>query len=136
MTPDRANQSLAKALEDLRAERDRIDNAIDQLQGFIGELPVAPSTGRAPRVPAAKSNKPTRFWSDASRQAAAERMRRYWAARRKDKGKGKGKGKEKAPAAAKPAPKRSTKGWTAAARRAAAERSRKYWAERRKASSR
>jgi hypothetical protein len=69
-------------IELLIAERDRIDRAIEALQGpkRRGRPPkdIALETQTAPPAPRKKRN-----FSKAQRAAAAERMRRYWAARRK-----------------------------------------------------
>jgi hypothetical protein len=119
MSSDRVSQSLTKALTDLRAERMRINQAIEQLHGFIRELATV---GPGAVVRSATPRKPvTRNWSASARRAAAERMRRYWAQRRAASKKG----------AAHASVKRPAKKWTAQARRKAAERMRRYWAQRR-----
>ena len=60
----------------------------------------------------------------AQRKEVSERMRRYWAARRKSKG---------TPVKAAAKRKRSRKTMTAAQRKEVSERMTRYWAERRKA---
>jgi len=72
----------ATIIELLIAERDRIDRAIEALQGpkRRGRPPkdiAAETTTEAP-APRKKRN-----FSKAQRAAAAERMRKYWAAKRK-----------------------------------------------------
>ena len=58
----------------LEAERDRLTKAIEALKGTNGS-----GTGglHTPKV--------TQSWSAAKRKAASERMRRYWAAKRRKK---------------------------------------------------
>ncbi len=123
MASDKIAQSLLAALRDLRQERDRIDSAIDNLEGLL-EQGVA--TTRKVSKPQSRRSK---GWDAAARRAAAERMRRYWAER-----KGAKKGKKKATKARKKTTKKAvrSRSWTPAKRAAAAERMRKYWADRRK----
>jgi hypothetical protein len=56
-------------------ERDRLDKAIEVLRGTNGSGTGASHTGKV-----------TQSWSAAKRKAASERMRRYWAAKRKKSG--------------------------------------------------
>ena len=67
----------------LLAERDKLNRAIEALQGS------AKRRGRPPATPAAApvAKKPKRQ-SEARRKAQAERMKAYWAAKRKKQAKG------------------------------------------------
>jgi hypothetical protein len=65
----------------LIAERDRLTRAIDALEGGRrGGSPKAPST-----APQASTRKPRRRRSAAQRKAQSERMKNFWAQRRKKK---------------------------------------------------
>jgi len=66
----------------LTAERDRLDRAIRALQG-AGKRRGGPAT-RPAAAPVAKKRRRGRM-SAAARKAQAERMRAYWAAKRKQK---------------------------------------------------
>lgn len=57
---------IYKAIEELRAEKERLDQAIAALESTL----EAKGTGQG------------RVWSSNARRAAAERMRKYWAKRR------------------------------------------------------
>lgn len=80
---------MQEALQLLIAERDRLNRAIDALQGDteVAAAPAAP----APRAKAAPAATPgpkkrgRRSMSPEARKAVSERMRKYWAARRKAK---------------------------------------------------
>jgi len=79
---------MADALEILIAERDRLNRAIAILQ----DEPAAPSRGRKPGRPPGSTNKKNakkgrKAMSPAAKKAVSERMKKYWAARRKGKGK-------------------------------------------------
>ena len=73
----------------LIAERDRLNQAIAVLQGDAS----VPSRKRRGRPLGSKNSKPdagktakkTRKFSPAARKAASERMKKYWAQRRKEK---------------------------------------------------
>ncbi len=80
MPNSRLQASLTRALAELKSERSRLDSAIAQLEGFIASL--AKLGRRGPGRPPGSGQKRTPKWSPAARKAAAERMRRYWAARR------------------------------------------------------
>jgi hypothetical protein len=74
----------------LVAERDRLNRAIEALQGPAkrrGRPPLALAAAAvAPAVPAPAKAKPTRGrrkLTPAEKKAASERMKAYWAARRK-----------------------------------------------------
>ncbi len=116
MSSSNMSQTLQNALDDLRAERDRLDRAIEQIEGLIE------GGSRAPRASASGSRR-SASWSPAARRAAANRMRRYWATRKK--GGAQKRGKKAA----------VTRKWSPAARKAAADRMRKYWADRKRTGS-
>jgi hypothetical protein len=66
----------------LIAERDKLNRAIDALQGDAkrrGRLPKNAATAATPEVSAPKRKRQ----SAARRKAQAERMKAYWAAKRK-----------------------------------------------------
>lgn len=86
---------MEQALQLLIAERDRLNRAIEALQGDDEAPEAAPAP--APRAQSKSSgSKPgpkkrgRRSMSPEARKAVSERMRKYWAARRKAKAKGKG----------------------------------------------
>jgi hypothetical protein len=80
----------------LIAERDKLNRAIDALQGPVkrrGRSPKNPATPSAVLVtadtlsaPIPKKKRPR--WTAAKRKAAAERAKAVWVRRRKDAGKG------------------------------------------------
>jgi hypothetical protein len=76
----------------LIAERDRLSRAIDALQGPTkrrGRPPKSESAAPASAHAAAKpARKKRRKLTAAEKKAASERMKAFWAARRKAKGKG------------------------------------------------
>lgn len=57
---------IYKAIEQLRAEKERLDQAIAALEATLEEKDAGQG----------------RVWSSAARRAAAERMRLFWAKRR------------------------------------------------------
>ena len=71
----------------LVAERDRLNRAIEALGGPAKRRGRPPGSHAAPAVDAAAKPKRRRTFSAAQRKAQAERMRAYWAARRKQKSK-------------------------------------------------
>lgn len=79
------NDALSRALNELIAERDRLNEAISAVERAMG----APARrGRKPGRPAGSGEvkvKVKRNWSPAARKAAAERMRKYWAEWRQEK---------------------------------------------------
>ncbi len=88
------SQTLRAALEQLREEKRRIDSAIVELENLVNSLSGVRRRGRPPgsgkrgpgRPPSAGGGMPKRKgWSPAARNAAAQRMKRYWAERRKEK---------------------------------------------------
>jgi hypothetical protein len=73
----------------LIAERDRLDRAINALQGPVvhrGRPPKAATAMASGMAPAAKGRRRVR--SAAQRRAQSEKMKAYWAKRRKDAAKG------------------------------------------------
>jgi hypothetical protein len=85
--------TLRAALDQLREEKDRIESAIVELERLVNSLSGVRRRGRPPgtgkrgpgRPPGRSGGSPLKRkgWSDAARQAAATRMKRYWADRRK-----------------------------------------------------
>lgn len=78
---NRANQAIESAIAALRAERDQIDETIQALVRATSGMGRAKAPGRGGRVGTTQRRKPK--WSPAARKAAAERMRKYWAARKR-----------------------------------------------------
>ncbi|MEZ5366888.1 MAG: hypothetical protein R2748_32260 [Bryobacterales bacterium] len=83
---------MKDVLEILIAERDRINRAIEVLQGGAetsepAKRPVGRPKGSGKK--AAKKRGRRNFTAEA-RKAQSEKMKAYWAARRKEKSKGKG----------------------------------------------
>lgn len=78
----RANKAIEAALSALREERSQLDDTIRALERAIGE---GARSGRAPAAPGVRTRRKPK-WSPAARKAAAERMRKYWASRKKAKG--------------------------------------------------
>ncbi len=78
-------KSLQQALSDLESERKAVDEAIRTINGLLGArgggrgraAVAAPRSGRQRKKP---------HWTPAMRQAARDRMRKYWDGRRKSKG--------------------------------------------------
>ena len=86
---------MKDVLEILIAERDRINRAIAVLQGDAAPAPGKRPVGR-PKGSGKKAAKKRgrRTFTAEARKAQSEKMKAYWAARRKEKAKGaKGKGK-------------------------------------------
>jgi hypothetical protein len=74
----------------LIAERDRLTRAIDALQGPTkrrGRPPKSESAAAASTPAAKPARKKRRKLTPAEKKAASERMKAFWAARRKTKGK-------------------------------------------------
>ena len=76
---------MSDALEILIAERDRLNRAIEILQG---ESTPTPTPRRGPGRPPGTKNKETKKrsrkpMSAAKRQEVSDRMKQYWAERRK-----------------------------------------------------
>jgi hypothetical protein len=78
------SMEIAQIIALLVAERDRLNKAIEALQGPTKRRgrPNNPLAGTAPTV-APAPNKKRRKFSAAQREAAAERMRQRWAAKKK-----------------------------------------------------
>ena len=151
MMSDKVRESIQVALEQLHDERERIEGAIAKLEGFLGNLinsataSIKPTLRGRTATPSKTSREPVvakqrsrAGWTDDARDAAAERMRKYWAERREASAQGKNGARKsnrerKARSnegAANDSKERSRKGWTDEAREAARERMRKYWADR------
>jgi hypothetical protein len=70
---------LYKAIQDLYAEKEKLERVIaslEELQRTAGAVPVLP--------PKATKRRGRKSMSSSERQEVSERMRKYWAARRKD----------------------------------------------------
>lgn len=63
---------LNKTISDLRAQRDKLEAVIKELESLNGNGPVK---SRSPRG--------RRFMAEAERREVSARMKRYWASRRK-----------------------------------------------------
>lgn len=148
MIPSSVNESIMTALAELHQERDRIDNAIAELEGFLTGLGHAnpqlarqhgPMLRLQTNVLPYRKTRSRAGWTPEARQAAAERMRQYWASRRSeqdthgmhDQGHDDMMDGSGDPMSDDRGSKRSTKGWTDEARQAAADRMRTYWASQR-----
>jgi hypothetical protein len=145
MMADKVKESIHVALEQLHDERERIERAITKLEGFLGNI-VQSATDEvtARREAARKARAAHRIvpkqrsregWTPQARQAAAERMRKYWAERREAEAQGKAperKRRSSRASVAKSGDKRR-KGWTPEAREAARQRMQKSWEARRRA---
>jgi hypothetical protein len=135
MSSAKLSQSLSNALQDMIEERARLDDAIEKLQSFVDQ-PVVKQNYQSSKSNSTTEGKTVRRrWTAEGRKAAAERMRRYWASRRKANDAGsanvkKGKKQKDQPAEATSS---RSKSWSPTARKEAAERMRRYWADRRKA---
>lgn len=76
----------------LIAERDKLNRALEALQGPTkrrGRPPKNPLATAAPGATSAPAKRKRRTFSAAQRKQQAERMRAYWAAKRKAVAKGK-----------------------------------------------
>jgi len=70
---------LYKAIQDLYAEKEKLERVIaslEELQRTAGAMPVVP--------PKAAKRRGRKSMSSEERQEVSERMRKYWAGRRKD----------------------------------------------------
>jgi hypothetical protein len=70
---------LYKAIQDLYAEKEKLERVIaslEELQRTAGAVPVLP--------PKPTKRRGRKSMSSSERQEVSERMRKYWAARRKD----------------------------------------------------
>ncbi len=84
-------KELRSAIDELKDERSVIENKIGAMEQALRELGVKRGPGR-PRGSSNKTvvskrsaakKKVSRNWSPEARRAAAERMRKYWADRKK-----------------------------------------------------
>jgi Arc/MetJ-type ribon-helix-helix transcriptional regulator len=89
MTTD-VTKTLRKALKELQAEREKIDDQIAVIQRVLGADTRGPRRGA--RRPA-KARKRARKMTAATRKAVSRRMKAYWAKRRAEAAKGKGAAK-------------------------------------------
>jgi hypothetical protein len=88
---DRLAKDLKRALDQLQDERDELDNKIRVMENALRELGVKRGPGR----PKGSKNKAsaagggrrgprkTPNWSPDARRAVSDRMKKYWAERRK-----------------------------------------------------
>jgi len=82
---DPVNMQTEHIVALLIQERDRLNRAIEALQGPLkrrGRPPKNAMAAAAP-VPAAPTVRKTRTFTDAQRKAQAKRMKAYWAAKKK-----------------------------------------------------
>lgn len=93
MSTAKIAKELRSAIEDLKDQRDDIGNKITAMEQALKGLGVKRGPGRprgtgkkaASAAPArATKKKVERNWSPEARRAAAERMRKYWAKRKKE----------------------------------------------------
>ncbi len=75
-------KSLQQALSDLQAERRVVDEAIGTLQGLLGGRSAARGRAAPARATSGRQRRKPR-WTRAMREAARERMRKYWEQRNK-----------------------------------------------------
>ena len=92
---DRLAKDLKRALEELQDERSELDNKIRVMENALRELGVKRGPGRPKGSKNKSSGKPRKApnWSNDARKAVSERMKKYWAERRKKAGAKKTKGK-------------------------------------------
>lgn len=74
---DNVERALQQALAELHSQRDDIEKAIDQVEATLSRL------GKRAASFVRQVEKRSRNWSAAARQAARDRMKKYWADRRK-----------------------------------------------------
>jgi hypothetical protein len=68
---------LYKAIQDLYAEKERLDRVIaslEDLRGTVGDCPPVPKSGK---------RRGRKFMSDGERERFSVRMKKYWSGRRK-----------------------------------------------------
>ena len=91
MDTARIAKELRTAIDELRDEREQIDTKIGAMEQALRELGVKRGPGRpkgsgkkvTTTKRASSKKKSTRNWSPEARKAAAERMKKYWADRKK-----------------------------------------------------
>ena len=71
---------LLKVIQDLREERERLDLAIHSFESVL----TAGHGGLSPRPPAGRRGR-KKGMSEKERQEVSQRMREYWARRRREK---------------------------------------------------
>jgi hypothetical protein len=76
--------SLKQALADLQNERRIVDEAITTLQGLLRARGAGGARAAKPASAGARARRKPR-WTPAMRQAARDRMRKYWEKRRGSK---------------------------------------------------
>ncbi len=74
-------KSLQQALTDLETERKAVDDAIRTINGLLGARGGRGRKAALPSRGGQQRKKPR--WTPAMRQAARDRMRKYWDSRRK-----------------------------------------------------
>ena len=72
-----------RILSDLRAERQRIDQAISALESLDGAAPRTGRRGRPPAAAAAPGRRRRRRMSAATRKRMSEMMKQRWAERKR-----------------------------------------------------
>jgi hypothetical protein len=161
MMSNKVEKSITCVLDELRVERQRIEGAIARLEGSLNNLvrdaTAAAGGARRGRLKSSPAQHPATAtgmsgdggmrrpqpqrlvarqrsragWTETARQAAAERMRSYWAKRHSGQSEPQQSERRKKAAvragAANDSQERSRKGWTPDARAAARERMRSYW---------
>lgn len=76
-------RDLQKAIKGLQSEMDELDAKIDVLKNTLSTLGMKPPRDSKRRQKARSKTGRKPNWSPAARKAAADRMRKYWAERRK-----------------------------------------------------
>ena len=78
-------RSYGRLVQALRSERSALEKEIDRLSRAISALEGGTGSGRstAARKSAATGRRRRRTMSAAARKAVSQRMKKYWAARRK-----------------------------------------------------
>lgn len=72
---------LHTAIRELYAEKQRLDRAIESLEQLQGVKEIR----NVPATPPAKGLRGRRFMDPVARKQVSDRMREYWAARRREK---------------------------------------------------
>ena len=81
-------RNYGRLVQQLRAERSALEREVERLTQAISALEGSDGRGRrsrnaGARTSAARGRRPRRKMSAANRRAASLRMKKYWAARRK-----------------------------------------------------
>jgi hypothetical protein len=96
---DRLAKDLRKHLASLQEQRDKLDSDIGRLETALAALGVRRGPGRpkgSKNKGGARANRKKPNWSPEKRREVSERMKKYWAERRKAKPARKTKTKAKA----------------------------------------